>query len=501
MLWSLLKIVLFLAVVAGLTLGASTLMDTSGGVILAFGGQEFSLSPLKTLIAAAILLVLLWIVFKLVGLTVAFFRFLSGDETAITRYFSRNRERKGYTALSEGMMALASGDGRTAIAKATRAEKFLNKPELTDVLTAQAAEMSGDRKTAEEVYKRLVTRDDTRFVGVRGLMMQQLADGQTEKAMKLAEKAFALKPRHEETQDTLLKLQAAADDWKGARQTLNAKLKYGSLPRDVHKRRDAVLALSEAKDILAAENGINVQEAAIEANRLSPDLIPAAVMAAQAYIDQSKPRYATRVVQKAWDAQPHPDLAAAFADIAADETAQDRIKRFATLTKATADHPESRHVMAELHLAAEDFPAAKTALGDLIDTGATARTYAIMAAIERGMGAEEPVVRGWLAKAVNAARGPQWVCEQCNHVHPGWVAVCEGCQSFDTLSWKEVPQTDLSLPASQQMLPLIVGAIAQEAESVEDAEEVTPGPPIFPIDAEVLPPDPAVEPTPEATQK
>ena len=37
-------------------------------------------------------------------------RFLLGDETAISRYFSRSRERRGFDALSDGMVALASGD-------------------------------------------------------------------------------------------------------------------------------------------------------------------------------------------------------------------------------------------------------------------------------------------------------------------------------------------------------------------------------------------------------
>ena len=79
----------------------------------------------------------------------------------------------------------------------------------------------------------------------------------------------------------MAKLQAEKEDWAGARQTLNTKLKNGQMPRDVHKRRDAVLALSEAKDVIAEGNSIEAREAAIEANRLSPDLIPAAVMAAR----------------------------------------------------------------------------------------------------------------------------------------------------------------------------------------------------------------------------
>ena len=53
-------------------------------------------------------------------------------------------------------------------------------------------------------------------------------------------------------------------------------------------------------------------------------------------------------------------------------------------------------------------------MGDLAETHPTARTLAIMAAIERGQGADDAVVKGWLARALTAPRGPQWVCDNCN---------------------------------------------------------------------------------------
>ena len=62
-----------------------------------------------------------------------------------------------------------------------------------------------------------------------------------------------------------------------------------------------------------------------------------------------------------------------------------------------------------------------------------------MAAIERGQGAPDEVVRGWLAKALVASRGPQWICGNCTHIHAAWVPVCENCGAFDTLDWKTPP--------------------------------------------------------------
>lgn len=476
MVWSLLKIILFVALIAAGVFGAGLLTEMQGGMRVAIGGMEFNLGPLQMVIAFAALLVVVWLLLKLASLLVAIIRFLNGDETAISRYFDRNRERKGYAALAEGMMALASGEERVAMAKAARAEKFLGRPELTNLITAQAAEMAGDRKQAEAVYKRLLADERTRFVGIRGIMKQKLEAGETETALKLAEKAFALKPRHVETGDVLLALQAVENDWSGARKTIGTKVKTGALPKDVGKRRDAVLALQEAKDIFDEGNSIRAREAAIEANKLSPDLIPAAVMAAQSYAEQDNPRYAARVLTKAWAVHPHPDIAAAFARLDPDESPAARLKRFKALTKHHPDHPETRMLLAELNIADEDFAAARKALGDLPETDPTQRTLTLMAAIERGQGAGDDVVRGWLTRAVTASRGPQWVCDKCNHVHGNWGPVCANCGAFDTLSWKVPSEGEVKMHGGAEMLPLLVGAPGDGASVVEVSEPVTPAP-------------------------
>ena len=482
MLWSLIKIIIFVVAVAALALGAIYLLESSGGVQIEAMGTEVTFGPLESVLALMALVFVVWVFLKLLSLLVAVWHFLNGDETAISRYFSRSRERKGFQALSEGLMALASGEGRVAMTKAAKAEKYLKKPELTNLLVAQAAEMAGDRRKAEETYKKLVTNDATRFVGVRGIMKQKLADGDTDTALKLAEKAFALKPKHEETQDVLLRLQAQTEDWSGARKTLNAKLKHGNLPRDVHKRRDAVLALSEAKDILNEESSIEVQVKAIEANKLSPDLIPAAVMAAKSYVEQGRPKLAVRLLKKSWEAQPHPDLAAAFAAIAPDETSAERVKRFTALTRIKPDHPETKMLLAELHIANEDFPEARRALGNLAETHPDARSVTLMAAIEKGEGASDAVVRGWLAKALTVSRGPQWICDNCQHIHTDWAPFCENCQSFDTLAWKTPPMSETAMPGGVQMLPLIVGSIEDKSEEPTEAEVIIE-------DAQIVPDD------------
>lgn len=491
MLWSLLKIMIFILIVVGFVFGITYLLEMENLGLLIIFGREFVISPFLAVVAALILLLAVWILFKVVGLLVATLRFLNGDETAVSRYFDRRSERKGYEALSEGMMALAAGEGRLAIRKAERAGKYLGRPELTNLVVAQGAQMVGDDALATATFKAMVTDDRTRFVGVRGLMQQKLDAGDTDTALKLAEKALVLRPKNADVQTVLISLQSRKEDWAGARGTLAAALKSGNLPRDLHRRRDAVLALAHARDAMAEGQVVTATRDVAEANRLAPGLVPAAVMSARIDVEAGRKRQAVKTIRKAWDQAPHPDLAAAFALIEPDETPALRLRRFRPLLGKHAGHAEVRMLEAELHIANEDFPAARKALGDLAETKPTARSLTIMAAVERGEGSPDRIVRGWLARAVTAPRGNQWMCNSCGHVHEDWTPVCANCESFDTLEWAEARQSQASLVGPTQMLPLIVGALEDQsapeeadvvAEDITDAGEITPD---APEDAEI----------------
>lgn len=477
MIWSLVKVVFFIALAIGLSFGLSYVLETPGGVRIAFGNQEVSLAPIGFVIALLLLLMVFWILQKLSGFLVAVLRFVMGDETALTRYWGRKRERRGFDALAEGMLALASGEGPKAVAKAAKAERLLNRPELTRLLNAQAAEQSGDGPRALGYYKEMLQDDLTRFVGVQGIMKQKLAEGDTQTALKLAEKAFALRPGHHGNLDTLFLLQSEAADWSGARTTLSAKLRAKALPRDVAKRRDAILSLADAKDAYEAGDLTAARDSALTANKQAPTLVPAAVLAARILIDEGSKRQASKILKAAWQSMPHPDLATAFSALEPDESGDARRKRFETLATLHPTHRETKMLLAELALSEEDFPAARRAIGDLAEEMPTTRTLALMAAIERGSGSDEDLVRAILAKALSASRGDQWVCSVCGHAHGDWTPTCDNCSAFDTFEWKQPEESEAE--PMDAVLPFIVGATPVESSAEVDAEPVI-------IDAEVI---------------
>lgn len=458
MFWSLLKIIAFVAVVALLSFGAVLLLETDGIVRIEFANREISMAPITLLVVSVLAVPVIWSLIFLLGLLQAALKFLVGDETALTRYLNRNRERKGYEALANSLISLASGEAKHAISDAEKAERYLGRPEITGILIAQAAERTGDKKRAEQAYRDLIKDERTKFVGIVGVLKQKLQDNEIDVAMKLAEKAFAINPRHEEIQNALFRMQSGMEDWSGARTTLEAKLKAKALPKEVHARRDAILRFEEAKRMIAEGDSAEGEASALAANRASPGLVPAAVLASEIKTRSNERRAAAAIIRKAWSLQPHPDLAKAFAAIEPDEPPQARINRFRQLIGKNSVEPESRMAQAEILLANDDFLGARRALGNLPEEKPTVRSLAIIAAIERGQGAPDSVVRGWLTKAVSAPRGPQWVCDNCHAAHSEWVPACVECEGFDTVLWKDVPSAGQVHSSAVGLLPLVIAS-------------------------------------------
>ena len=179
--------------------------------------------------------------------------------------------------------------------------------------------------------------------------------------------------------------------------------------------------------------------------------------AAQKHQDMLVGRQA--VIKKAWESQPHPDLAAIYSEIYEGENPEDREKGFKLLAKMNPKHVETKTMMAEMYLQAEDFPNARRSLGDSYEIMPNVRTLTLIAAIEKGEGADDSVIRKWLTKALSAPRGPQWVCENCSTAHSVWRPTCFNCNALDTLTWMDVPETKAEVALGNERAPFVLDVL------------------------------------------
>src|SRR5207248_11256721 len=110
-------------------------------------------------LAIAVVAVMLW----------GFARFMLRSPKLFSLALRERKRRKGYEAISRGLIAIGAGDARAAQRFAPHAAQSLPSEPLALLLRAQTAQLGGDRTGAEQAFRAMAERSDTRLLGLRGL--------------------------------------------------------------------------------------------------------------------------------------------------------------------------------------------------------------------------------------------------------------------------------------------------------------------------------------------
>ena len=353
------------------------------------------------------------------------------------------------------------------------------------LLGAQTAQLSGDRGAAESAFRQMANRQDTKLLGLRGLYVEAQRRGDARAAQAYAEEAAKASPGLGWAGQAALEFRCTAGDWVGALALLERQHRGGHLGKADYRRQRAVLLTARA---LALEDGDRDlgRTLVLEAVGLEPTLVPAAALAGRRLAESGELRKASRIVEKAWKAQPHPDLAETYAHLRFGDSARDRLARVQTLAQKAPGHVESALAVAQAALDAQEFARARTVLRPFT-SAPTQRVALLMAQLEQREHGDEGRAREWMARAVHAARDPRWTAD--GYVSDRWLPVSPVTGRLDAFQWK-VPLSELAPARSFDDGAL--AALAPEPPSPEPvgvtvAEPVPPPPQDVPAVVESVP--------------
>ena len=285
-LWFVIKLALLVGV-------AVYLANRPGNLSLVWFGYRLDLHPIAlSLLGVLLCLGILYVIGRLVARVVA----VPGDIGAMRGHA---REAKGYQALTRGLAAAAAGDAREAKRLSVTARKLLShggkEPPITRLLAAQAAQLEGDDVAAQVHFKALAETPETAILGLRGLALGALKDGNVVEARRLAERALAANPNAQWAAETALRLQAKAGRFDAADESLKAVVRAGALNAKTGQRRRAALLTEKARQALIVD-GTDVSadiamSAAREAVKLAGDFAPARFVLVRLMVRQGKALY------------------------------------------------------------------------------------------------------------------------------------------------------------------------------------------------------------------
>ncbi len=455
------RVLIYFAVVVLVALGVVWMADHPGTVLITFGGREIATS---TLVGAIVLLVGAALVAVAWSLLLLIFRVPSLMSGA-----SRSRRRtRGMTALSRGLVAIGTGDHAAALRHSAEADRCLKREPLVLLLKAQTAQMAGDPAGAERSFAEMLNHPETRALGLRGLHIEAQRRHDPEAAYAYAEEALktATLPWAGEA---VLEHRAGRGDWAGALAAVDRNAGGRIIDRAAANRQRAVLNTALATEIAerSPDEALDLVRGAL---KLAPTLVPAAALAGRLLTRRGDIRRASKLIETAYSATPHPDLVDAYLGVRPGDSAADRLARAEVLARIAPRDPESLMAVSHAALEGRDFPRARATLQPLVDGEdggrPTVKVCSLMAEIEEAEHGESGALFEWLQRARRAPRDPAWVAD--GMVSDRWAPVSPVTGRLDAFEWR-TPQEQTSRDDTVEHIrvpaPAAAPLLTAEAES------------------------------------
>ncbi len=440
--------------------GFSWLADRPGQLMLNWMGYRIELSMLTASVALLILIIALMLIWQMLRMV------LHGPQ-AMTHFFRARRKAKGFEAVARGLVAVSAGDPRLALKSASDAESLLGEAPMTLLLRSQAAQLSGDSEAAGQAFKRMLSNEQTRALGLRGLYVEAQRANDSVSARRYAEEASKIQPLLPWAGKAVLENQAILGEWENVLQTLRRLVSAHLLDKPQAKRLRAVALTAQA---LAVEqnNAQHAESLAREAHQLAPDLVPACTLAASKAIAAHETKKACKMLERTWKSAPHPDLAELYTHSRQGDSALDRLEKAKTLAGLRPDHEEGTLSIARTALEARAFDVARDALAPLLEAP-TQRVCVLQAALAEAEG-DIGGMRQWLSRSLSASKDPVWIADGVISDH--WQPLSPISKKLDGFVWTTPPYSLSGAVLSGLAQPIIPPPI--ELELIPPPPETSP---------------------------
>jgi len=318
------------------------------------------------------------------------------------------RRDQALTAMEDALIAGAEGNPELARKKAERARSLIQSPTLGRIVSAQAAEASGDRVEAMARYTEMLDDPKTVPTAQRGLAQSHMAQGDYASAIEHAHLAYSQNRDARWAFDILFRAQVSAHCWADALQTLGEGESRKHIDADTARRRRVVLETALADRYEETGRAEDARDVAVAAASRDPEFAPAVALAARLLKRVDEPRRARKLIEAAWSRRPHPALGMAYRDVIEGSRSRFSRKSIETLIDINPDHRESRLLDAEQAISGERFVEAWSILTHLLESETPSSRLCLLAArCEAGLGNESDA-RVWMERAATAPTEGDW---------------------------------------------------------------------------------------------
>jgi HemY protein len=379
---------------------------------------------------------------------------------------SETKRERGVAALTRGLEAVAVGDAADASHHAKVAQKHLHDLSLTRLLTAQAAQLSGDEEAAGNSFSAMLDAPETEFLGLKGLYAQAIKRGDQREAREYAERAFSLRANAGWAFQSVVDLGLERGAWGETRDAIAKGKRNNLISTEKADRATAALLTADAYAAHASDDQGTALSEAEAALKLAAAFAPAATLAAELNAAKGKTARAASTIEAAFAKEPHPALIRAYDKIYADEPVEKRAEKLNKLAAKNPDTQEAAFLEARAANLIGEHATAMAKLEPLITKGPDAHAYALMATAAAGLHGEA-VGKGWLERAAGAPRDPRPGADGAFHfTRAGWARLVREFMDHGRLA--PPPLEDVGQAITADELRLLTAPPPPEVEPADN---------------------------------
>jgi len=341
---------------------------------------------------------------------------------AIRQYSEKRDRHSGMRSLTYGLSAVAAGDIRAATHYTKKANRLLSDDYgLVALLSGLTARLKGNEPQAEESFKSLLDRNETAFLGIRGLLQIAMERGDICYARTLAQQAYAINRKQPWVIRTLYDLELRMKDFDAALPVLRQAVRTKTLDREQALKDEAAIALYR-NDIVTAY-------------KLSPQYLPAIL----AILPNLPTRKARKLIEKTWRKTPHPILLEQWISLAPKKSGYNKalkiMRWIEKLYMLNPDDASCNLYVAECAINYHQEKQARRFLNKALELKPTIRVYQLLARVAESDGHDHKQARSWMELVPTAAHDKTWICTKSGRLYHEWGTYADNDRYFNTIEW------------------------------------------------------------------